>query len=115
MVHHQVTKVHAALGGPCRWEVLSAVTLGVPLVVAAAKGVAPVGKERCGERGRGPSSHTRFPPEGSCPWARPSGTPRVGPPLTRPVFVQCLKSRARHGVPEMLPGAVHQPQTRTWT
>ena len=47
--HHQAAKVHATLGGPWRWQVLSAMTPGWWQQVT---GVAPTGKERHTDRGQ---------------------------------------------------------------
>lgn len=44
---------------------VTAVTLGVPMVLAAGEGVTPTGNDRCGDRGRGaPLYRIQIPPKG---------------------------------------------------
>ena len=76
--HHQEAKVHAALGGPWRRQVLSAVTPGW---WQQARGVAPTGKEHRLTEARQSLSH-RMVSVGLC------ASPRVGLPPPRPVLAQ---------------------------
>lgn len=71
--HHQAAKVHTALGGPWRGQVLSAMTPGWWQQV---RGVAPTGKERRIDRGQA----LLVPEDGV--W--------VGLPPARPVLAQSV-------------------------
>lgn len=70
--------------------------------------MAPMGKARCGDRDKASLLLDSGPSEG---WVSPTGLPC---PCS-----EYLNSRARHGVPEMVPEAVeqgcHQHQSRTQT
>lgn len=76
---NQATKVQEVL------EVsVTAVTLGVPMVLATGEGVTPTGNDRCGDRGRG-SPSTGFRSLQRVESAvSPSAEPQTGSPVGDP-------------------------------
>lgn len=87
---------------------VTAVNLGVLLVVAAGEGMTPTRKDRGGDRGRGsPSLGLRSFRRAESTRA-PRGSPGWGPPLASLgslVLCKHLTSRVTPSVPELAPGA----------